>query len=58
MEGKKSLVTVDMVVQNRVTRVTYRVTSTSPIGIILPKVNLIHNGEKEVDVFGAKHNFL
>jgi len=38
MEGMKSLVNVEMVVQNRVTRVTYRVTSTSPIGIILPKV--------------------
>ena len=39
MEGMKSLVMVDMVVQNRVTRITYRVTSTSPIGNIIPKVN-------------------
>ena len=39
MEGMKSLVQVDMVIQNRVTRITYRVTSTSPIGNIIPKVN-------------------
>ena len=39
MEDMKSLVKVDMVVQNRVTRITYRVTSTSPIGNILPKVS-------------------
>jgi len=38
MEGLKSLVKVDMVVKNRVTRVTYRVTSTSPIGNIISKV--------------------
>ena len=36
----KSLVNVEMVVQNRVTRVTYRVTSTAPIGMILTKVSL------------------
>jgi len=40
MEGRKSLVKVDMVVENCVTRITYRVTSTAPIGIILPKVSL------------------
>ena len=40
MEGMKSLVNVEMVMQNRVTRVTYRVTSTLPIGMILPKVSL------------------
>ena len=39
MEGMKSLVNVEMVMQNRVTRVTYRVTSTLPIGMILPKVS-------------------
>jgi len=37
-ERMKSLVNVEMVVQNRVTRVTYRVTSTAPIGMILTKV--------------------
>ena len=39
VEGRKSLVKVDMVVENCVTRITYRVTSTAPIGIILPKVS-------------------
>ena len=39
-ERMKSLVNVEMVVQNRVTRVTYRVTSTAPIGMILTKVSL------------------
>jgi len=38
MQGMKSLVIVEMVMQNIVTRVTYRVTSTLPIGMILPKV--------------------
>jgi len=37
-EGRKSLVKVDMVVQNCLTRITYRVSSTAPIAIILPKV--------------------
>ena len=40
MQGMKSLVIVEMVMQNIVTRVTYRVTSTLPIGMILPKVSL------------------
>ena len=39
MQGMKSLVIVEMVMQNIVTRVTYRVTSTLPIGMILPKVS-------------------
>ena len=38
-ERMKSLVNVEMVVQNRVTRVTYRVTSTAPIGMIRTKVS-------------------
>ena len=36
----KTLVRVDMVFQNLVTRVTYRVISAAPISIIIPKVRL------------------
>ena len=36
----KTLVRVDMVFQNLVTRVTYRVMSVAPISIIIPKVRL------------------
>jgi len=36
----KTLVMVDMMLQNLVTRVTYRVMSAAPISIILPKVAL------------------
>jgi len=38
VEGRKILVKVDMLVQNCLTRITYKVSSTAPIGIILPKV--------------------
>ena len=38
LEGRKVLVKVDMMVQNCLTRITYRVSSTAPISIILPKV--------------------
>jgi len=38
VEGRKILVKVDMMVQNCITRITYRVSSTAPISIILPKV--------------------
>ena len=41
VEGRKSLVKVDMMVQNCLTRITYKVSSTAPIGIILPKVNFV-----------------
>ena len=36
----KTLVMVDMMLQNLVTRVTYRVMSAAPISIIIPKVRL------------------
>ena len=36
----KTLVRVDMMLQNLVTRVTYRVMSAAPISIIIPKVRL------------------
>ena len=36
----KTLVRVDMMFQNLVTRVTYRVMSAAPIRIIIPKVRL------------------
>ena len=36
----KTLVRVDMVFQNLVTRVTYSVMSAAPISIIMPKVRL------------------
>ena len=36
----KTLVRVDMMFQNLVTRVTYRVISAAPISIIIPKVRL------------------
>ena len=45
VEGRKSLVKVDMVVQNCLTRITYRVSSTAPIAIILPKVSFTQHAE-------------
>ena len=47
VEGRKSLVKVDMVdvVQNCLTRITYRVSSTAPIAIILPKVSFTQHGK-------------
>ena len=60
MQGMKSLVIVEMVMQNIVTRVTYRVTSTLPIGMILPKVSYTQHlhkigyiGARRLQFFGA-----
>ena len=36
----KTLVRIDTMLQNLVTRVTYRVMSAAPISIIIPKVRL------------------